>query len=369
MSAHFLVISDPVVFQNAQVTIYRAQKVVTMNPQMPWAECVAVAGGTIIAVGDFIDMEAYFKAHAASYQINDTFINNVIYPGFIEAHMHAQQSGLYNMNYVYIGYFDRHTADGEISRGCKTPDEIIAKLREVIEKNPGKYNDQNWLSTYGIDPLILGDAKLENINSKWLDQVSSTVPICLNHASGHLMTVNTRAIELSGIDAVHDDNIGRYPDGSCNGNVAEPDCDGTQEWNAFWDPEAVSAVFSSSIKITMVALESTHNVPLTPAVRMSWAKDRRYPGIDFIGNSYAFVPELSMFETNSTYFLWDVLTTCALEDPTLIKQKTVKCSVYTDFPRDGRTYLDDNGREAQLVYDVDNKRFFDMIKELGKKTK
>ena len=168
-------------------------------------------------------MEAYFKAHAASYQINDTFINNVIYPGFIEAHMHAQQSGLYNMNYVYIGYFDRHTADGEISRGCKTPDEIIAKLREVIEKNPGKYNDQNWLSTYGIDPLILGDAKLENINSKWLDQVSSTVPICLNHASGHLMTVNTRAIELSGIDAVHDDNIGRYPDGSCNGNVAEPE--------------------------------------------------------------------------------------------------------------------------------------------------
>ena len=153
------------------------------------------------------------------------------------------------------------------------------------------------------------------------------------------------------------------------GNVAEPDCDGTQEWNAFWDPEAVSAVFSSGIKITMVALESTHNVPLTPAVRMSWAKDRRYPGIDFIGNSYAFVPELSMIETNSTYFLWDVLTTCALEDPTLIKQKTVKCSVYTDFPRDGRTYLDDNGREAQLVYDVDNKRFFDMIKELGKKTK
>ena len=37
------------------------------------------------------------------------------------------------------------------------------------------------------------------------------------------MTVNTRAIELSGIDAVHDDNIGRYPDGSCNGNVAEPE--------------------------------------------------------------------------------------------------------------------------------------------------
>lgn len=32
MSANFQVISEPAVFQNAQVTIYRAQKVVTMNP-------------------------------------------------------------------------------------------------------------------------------------------------------------------------------------------------------------------------------------------------------------------------------------------------------------------------------------------------
>lgn len=108
----------------------------------------------------------------------------------------------------------------------------------------------------------------------------------------------------------------------------------------FWDPEAVSAVFSSGIKITMVALESTHNVPLTPAVRMSWAKDRRYPGIDFIGNSYAFVPELSMFETNSTYFLWDVLTTCALEDPTLIKQRPLNAaSIPTSRVTDARILM------------------------------
>ena len=146
-----------------------------------------------------------------------------MYPGFIEAHMHAQQSGLYNMNYAYVGYFDRHTADGEISRGCRTPEAIIEKLSEIVAKNPGKYNDQHWLNVYGIDPLILGDAKLENINSKWLDQVSSTIPICLNHASGHLMTVNSRAIELAELDAIHDDNIGRYADGTCNGNVAEPE--------------------------------------------------------------------------------------------------------------------------------------------------
>lgn len=225
MSTNFQVADDFTRFQNpkAQITVYRAKKIITMNKQMPWAECVAVADGTIIAVGDFHDMEAFFKTHGIHYQINDSFINDVIYPGFIEAHMHAQLSGLYNMHYAYIGYFDRHTADGEISRGCKTTDEIIAKLRDVLAKNADHYDDEHWLNTFGIDPLILGDAKLENINSKWLDQVSSTIPICLNHASGHLMTVNTRAIELSGLEAIHDDNIGRYPDGTCNGNVAEPE--------------------------------------------------------------------------------------------------------------------------------------------------
>lgn len=225
MSTNFQVADDFTRFQNskAQITVYRAKKIITMNEQMPWAECVAVADGTIIAVGDFHDMEAFFKTHGITYQINDSFINDVIYPGFIEAHMHAQLSGLYNMHYAYIGYFDRHTADGKISKGCKTTDEIIAKLRDVLAKNADNYDDEHWLNTFGIDPLILGDAKLENINSKWLDQVSSTIPICLNHASGHLMTVNTRAIELSGLEAIHDDNVGRYPDGTCNGNVAEPE--------------------------------------------------------------------------------------------------------------------------------------------------
>ncbi|MEJ7445835.1 nucleoside hydrolase, partial [Staphylococcus hominis] len=47
------------------------------------------------------------------------------------------------------------------------------------------------------------------------------------------------------------------------GNVEEPEHDGTAEWNAFWDPEAVKIVFDRKIKIDMVALESTNQVPLT----------------------------------------------------------------------------------------------------------
>src|SRR5699024_3057018 len=92
-------------------------------------------------------------------------------------------------------------------------------------------------------------------------------------------------------------------------NVEEPEHDGTAEWNAFWDPVSASEVWESNIEIDLVALESTRKVPLTKEVRKKWAENRQNIGLDFLGQSYAAVPPLEHFVTNSTYFLWDVLTT------------------------------------------------------------
>ncbi|MFT8726613.1 MAG: nucleoside hydrolase [Liquorilactobacillus ghanensis] len=152
-----------------------------------------------------------------------------------------------------------------------------------------------------------------------------------------------------------------------NGNVAEPDSDGTQEWNAFWDPAAVATVFASPIKIDLVSLESTNNVPLTAAIRQHWATYRRFSGFDFLGNSYALVPELRQFATNSTYYLWDVLTTCYFYQPDLVKTKKVLCKVNTTAPSDGRLYQDATGREVTLAYDVNSTKFFKLLDYLAAK--
>ncbi len=48
-----------------------------------------------------------------------------------------------------------------------------------------------------------------------------------------------------------------------------------------WDPEAVKTVFDTEIKIDMVALESTNQVPMTWDVRQAWANERHYPGVNF----------------------------------------------------------------------------------------
>lgn len=96
------------------------------------------------------------------------------------------------------------------------------------------------------------------------------------------------------------------------GNVLEPKHDGTAEWNAYWDPEAVKTVFDADIDIQMVGLESTNQVPLNADVQQHWASLRRYPMMDLIGQGYALV---SSYEANSTYYLWDVLTTVASQYP------------------------------------------------------
>jgi purine nucleosidase len=149
------------------------------------------------------------------------------------------------------------------------------------------------------------------------------------------------------------------------GNVAEPEQDGTTEWNAYWDPQAVKTVWDSDLTIQMVGLESTRQVPLTPAIRQHWATLRQHPAIDFIGQGYALVPALQHFETNSTYFLWDVLTTVASEFPEIVTTKRVTSDVLTEGPGRGRTFETPTGRPVTLVTTVDHDAFFKRIDTLA----
>ncbi|MDN4606489.1 nucleoside hydrolase [Sporosarcina highlanderae] len=151
-----------------------------------------------------------------------------------------------------------------------------------------------------------------------------------------------------------------------DGNVHEPEHDGTAEWNVFWDPEAAAKVWKTNIEIDLVALESTNQVPLTLDVRERWAMDRSYIGVDFIGQCYAMVPPLVHFKTNSTYYLWDVLTTAFIGKTELVKVKTVNSIVVPDGPSQGRTVETSDGRPVNVVYDVDRNAFFDYITELAK---
>ncbi|MBU7592548.1 nucleoside hydrolase [Metabacillus halosaccharovorans] len=149
------------------------------------------------------------------------------------------------------------------------------------------------------------------------------------------------------------------------GNVHEPEHDGTAEWNVYWDSEAAARVWETNIEIDLVALESTNQVPLTLDVRERWARERKNLGVDFLGQCYAMVPPLVHFSTNSTYYLWDVLTTAFVGKPDLVKVQTINSIVLTEGPSQGRTVETAEGRPVNVVYDVDRDSFFDYITELA----
>lgn len=153
------------------------------------------------------------------------------------------------------------------------------------------------------------------------------------------------------------------------GNVREPDSDGTPEWNSFWDPESVKAVFDSDIKINMISLESTNNVPLTFDMILNWSKKRNSIGFDFIGTCYALVPNLESFTTNSTYYLWDVLTTLTLLDDQIVTKKQILCDVKTKGKSSGQTFISPTGRPLTWVNAVHKKEFYTLLDDLISKIK
>ena len=147
-----------------------------------------------------------------------------------------------------------------------------------------------------------------------------------------------------------------------HGNVVDPCFDGTAEWNAFWDPEAVKRVWDSSLEIHMVGLESTEELPLTRELCQHWATLRRYPAIDLIGQGYALVLNVA---ANNVYYLWDVLTTVYCLYADIAEVERVRCDVRVDGAAAGRTYRCDEGREVTLVTYTDAERFYALVDELA----
>lgn len=146
------------------------------------------------------------------------------------------------------------------------------------------------------------------------------------------------------------------------GNVSEPDQDGTMEWNAFWDPQAVKAVWDTDIDIVMIGLESTDQLPLTPELRQHFANLRQYPAMDLIGYGYSLV---MAFEADSIYYLWDVLTTITSKYPEIVTTELVTSDVISKGHGAGRTFITPDGRPITLVTQVDKDLFYQHFDDLA----
>ena len=170
----------------AQTTIFHARKIITMNPGQPEATHVAVREGRILGTGALEDLEPWGK-----YELDDRFADKVLLPGFVEGHAHTMEGTLWRR--VYVGWFDRVDPDGKTWPGLKTIDAVTDALKEQEVKLS---DPAEPLAGWSLDPIYMDNRRMDRHD---LDKVSTDRPIGVLHASGHILNVNSRGLELAGL--------------------------------------------------------------------------------------------------------------------------------------------------------------------------
>ena len=166
-------------------TIYRARRILTMNPARPFATHVAVREGRILGAGTLEELAGW-----GDYQLDDRFADKFLLPGFVEGHSHLMEGALWR--FVYVGYHDRMDPDGRTWAGAKTIDAVVARL---ADQGAGLTDPGQPLVGWGFDPIYFGGRRCDRHD---LDRVSSTRPVAIVHASLHIMNANTPALAAAG---------------------------------------------------------------------------------------------------------------------------------------------------------------------------
>ena len=194
------------------ITIYAAKKIITMNPNQAVASHVAVQEGRILGVGSLQNLAGW-----GDYKLDQTFAEKILLPGFVEGHAHTMEGTLWR--YVYCGYFDRMDPNGTLWEGAKSIDAVLARLKAAETKLD---SSETPLSGWALDPIYMGNLRFSRQD---LDKVSKTRPIGVLHASGHILNVNSKALEMAGLlkIGINHPNIPQGEDGYPTGELFGPE--------------------------------------------------------------------------------------------------------------------------------------------------
>jgi predicted amidohydrolase YtcJ len=173
-----------------KITIFPAKEIVTLDPGTPTAQAVAVMDGKILGVGTLEEVRGWVTDE--QLEIDRRFENAVIVPGFIEAHMHPQLTGVLWQG-VYVGRFDRIAPDGTPVPGSPSKQAVLDRLKAAASKMPA---DGGWLIAWGYQPEFYGNSPLMKAD---LDPISNGHPIFIENLSMHIYYANSKAFEIAGI--------------------------------------------------------------------------------------------------------------------------------------------------------------------------
>ncbi len=177
-----------------------------MNPRKPSANYVAVRDGIILGVGKLDAL-----SELGEYTLDTRFEEQIICPGFIEAHCHSWEGAAWEN--TYVGFLDRTAPDRRVHTGLSSIDAIIERLRQAQLAKP----DQTLpLQGWGLDPIFLD----RRLNTADLDEIATDIPVVIVHQSGHIINVNSYVLQKAGIgDDTDVDGLLRDEQGRITGEL------------------------------------------------------------------------------------------------------------------------------------------------------
>lgn len=180
--------------------IFTGGRVHTVDPAMPAAQAVAVAGERIVAVGSADDISEF---RGPSTEVID-LTGKLLLPGFQDSHIHPPSAGMDMLRCDLTDIVDR--------------DEVLATIKAYAESHP----DEPW--------ILGGNWSMETFpggcpTAAELDTVVSDRPVFFPNRDGHDGWANSKALELAHITAStpdpDDGRIERDAQGNPTGTLHE----------------------------------------------------------------------------------------------------------------------------------------------------
>ncbi|AXI47123.1 amidohydrolase [Sulfitobacter sp. SK012] len=202
--------SQSVSAQDMVETIYLGGPILTINDDAPRAEAVAVADGKIVSVGSLSDIMALRGETTEIFDLE----GRAMLPGFVDSHGHAVMGGLQALSANLLA-----APDGDVTDIPSLQD----TLRDWMAENAATVDKVQLIVGFGYDQSQL--TELRHPTRDDLDEVSTDIPIIIVHQSGHFGVANSKALELTNVDASLPDPAGgiirRQEDGTPSGVLEE----------------------------------------------------------------------------------------------------------------------------------------------------
>ena len=184
---HFLIALTLIhpIFADTSKKIFLAKDLITLDDRFLDANAFVIQDDKILSVGHLKNLLKIYP----EVQIDQTFKDDVIVPGFIEHHIHPLLAAI-TMNSSIVA-IDDWIVPGQVSKGVRERKAYLERLINIESKNG---EAKNPLISWGFHHYFHG-----NLDRHDLDLISRERPILIIHRSFHEFILNSKALEFFNI--------------------------------------------------------------------------------------------------------------------------------------------------------------------------